>query len=87
MKDMQALNIRPPSVLTRVTEYIPELVAFIEKIVKNGFAYEATGSVYFDVAAFKAAKHHYAKLAPWSAGHEKLLAEGEGFYYHDVIFI
>ena len=33
--------------------------------------------MYFNVAAFKK-DHDYAKLAPWSAGHMGLLAEGEG---------
>ena len=76
-KDMKALNIRNPDVLTRVSEYVPEIVEFVQKIISNGYAYEAQGSVYFDVDAFKK-RHDYAKLAPWSAGHSSLLMEGEG---------
>ena len=44
----EALNVRPPDVLTRVSEYVPEIVTFVEKIIANGAAYEVDGSVYFD---------------------------------------
>jgi cysteinyl-tRNA synthetase len=76
-KDMQALNVRPADVLTRVSEYVPEIVKFVQQIISNGFAYESQGSVYFDVSGFKRS-HDYAKLAPWAAGHAGLLEEGEG---------
>ena len=46
---MQALNIEDPDCLTRVSEYVPEIVAFVEKIIENGYAYESNGSVYFAV--------------------------------------
>jgi cysteinyl-tRNA synthetase len=46
------LKIEPPNVVTRVTEFVPEIVSFIEKIISNGFAYESNGSVYFDVEAY-----------------------------------
>ncbi|KAK6092871.1 cysteinyl-tRNA synthetase [Batrachochytrium dendrobatidis] len=77
--DMDSLNIRRPDVLTRVSEYIPEIIAFVQKIMSNGYAYEFDGSVYFDTVCFdRSDKHSYAKIEPWSAGNVKLVQEGEG---------
>ncbi|KAH3680122.1 hypothetical protein WICMUC_000523 [Wickerhamomyces mucosus] len=79
-QDMAALNVLPPDSTTRVSEYVPEIVQFIEKIISNGFAYPtADGSVYFDTVAFDNSKlHEYAKLQPWNKGQADLIAEGEG---------
>ncbi|CAD1477900.1 unnamed protein product [Heterotrigona itama] len=78
-KDMDSLNVLRPNVLTRVSEYIHEIIAFTEKIIENGVAYESNGSVYFDVATFdKQDKHHYAKLVPEAYGDTSSLQEGEG---------
>lgn len=77
--DMSRLRVREPDTVTRVTEYVPEIVAFVEGIVKNGFAYEAEGSIYFDTEAFDSSPgHDYAKLEPWSKGNRELLEDGEG---------
>ncbi|XP_039480620.1 cysteine--tRNA ligase, cytoplasmic [Drosophila santomea] len=77
--DMKSLNILPPDVLTRVSEYVPQIVTFIQKIIDNGLAYAANNSVYFDVNGFdKRDKHHYAKLVPEAYGDTKSLQEGEG---------
>lgn len=51
---MSALNVELPDVITRVSDYVPEIVTFIEKIVANGYGYESNGSVYFDVQKYKA---------------------------------
>jgi cysteinyl-tRNA synthetase len=78
LEDMDSLNVRPADHVTRVSEYVPEVVAYIETIVANGFAYEKDGSVYFDTTAFVDGGHNYGKLEPWSVGNGELLAEGEG---------
>ena len=36
--DMTALNVLPADELTRVSEYIPEVVEYVKKIIKNGYA-------------------------------------------------
>uniref|UniRef100_A0A7N8WQ71 cysteine--tRNA ligase n=1 Tax=Mastacembelus armatus TaxID=205130 RepID=A0A7N8WQ71_9TELE len=78
-KDMQDLNVLPPDVLTRVSEYVPEIVEFVKKIVANGYGYESNGSVYFDTSKFDASpQHSYAKLVPEAVGDQKALQEGEG---------
>lgn len=65
-KNMELLGVQPPNKLVRVTEHVPEIVTYIEKIISNGFAYHANGSVYFDVGAFTGSGHHYCKLEPTS---------------------
>jgi len=64
-KDMAALNVLPADFITRVSDYVPEIVEFTKKIIDQGLAYEAQGSVYFDVAKFNNSPgHRYAKLVP-----------------------
>ena len=77
--DMRRLGALPPTVLTRVTEYVPEIVAYIQDICDKGLAYESNGSVYFNVNAFEALPDfHYCKLSPEQIQNAALLAEGEG---------
>lgn len=78
MEDLDNLNVLRPAYLTRVSEYIPEVLEYIEAIIKNGCAYESDGSVYFDTNAFTCCGHNYGKLEPSSVGSEALLQEGEG---------
>lgn len=53
INDMQKLGCKMPSLLTRVSDFIPEITAYIDKIHENGMAYSTNGSVYFDTQAFK----------------------------------
>lgn len=76
---MKNLNVELPEVITRVSEFVPEIVRYIEKIIANGYAYESNGSVYFDVQKFNdGKKHRYAKLEPTSVDDKEKLLEGEG---------
>jgi len=77
IEDMNTLGVRPPDVLTRVTEFMPQIIAYIEKIMGNGCAYEAQGSVYFDIRKF-CETHGYRKLSWSEASVAAALAEGEG---------
>ena len=43
------LNVIPVDVTPRVTETMDEIINFIDKLVKNGNAYEVNGDVYFSV--------------------------------------
>ena len=48
-KAMEDLNCLPPSIEPRATGHIIEQIDMVQKILKNGFAYEVNGSVYLDV--------------------------------------
>lgn len=79
-QDMERLNVLPPTLTTRVSEYVPDIIAFVDKIIANGFAYATSdGSVYFDTVKFENDPHHeYAKLQPWNKGSLDLINDGEG---------
>lgn len=72
--------------MTRVSEYIPEIIDYIKKIIANELAYESNGSVYFDVSTFdKRQNHYYAKLVPEAYGDASSLQEGEGKLFTSFI--
>lgn len=56
------LNFLPPSIEPTATGHIIEQQEIIQKIIDNGFGYEANGSVYFDVVKFNKT-NHYGKLS------------------------
>jgi cysteinyl-tRNA synthetase len=49
-EDLVSLNILPATVYPRVTESMPQIIAFIEQLIVKGYAYAADGDVYFRVA-------------------------------------
>jgi len=59
VQDMDALNVLRPDIVPRATGHITEQIAMIEVLLEKRMAYEANGSVYFDVAKFAG----YGKLS------------------------
>lgn len=50
--DMAAIGLLPVSAAPRASAHVPEMVAWVERLVDAGFAYAAEGWVYFQVARF-----------------------------------
>jgi cysteinyl-tRNA synthetase len=59
---LQQMNVLPPSIEPRASGHILEQIEMIQEIIKNGFAYESNGSVYFDVLNY-AETNDYGKLS------------------------
>ncbi|XP_052796624.1 probable cysteine--tRNA ligase, mitochondrial [Mya arenaria] len=52
-QEMLALNILQPTMTSRVSDYVPEIIAFVQKIMEKGHGYVGKdGSVYFDVVEY-----------------------------------
>ena len=58
---MRAFNTLPPSIEPTATAHICEQIEMTKKIIENGYAYEANGSVYFDVEKYTK-EHNYGEL-------------------------
>jgi cysteinyl-tRNA synthetase len=61
-RNMDQLNLLPPSIEPRATGHIIEQQELIKTILSNGYAYEVNGSVYFDVAKYNS-RYKYGKLS------------------------
>ena len=57
-QDADGLQIKRATVNPRATEYIEEVVKFVQELVDKGFAYEVDGDVYFSTKKFE----EYGKL-------------------------
>jgi cysteinyl-tRNA synthetase len=52
-EDRDYLRIKPAHVYTRATQYIPQMIALVERLLERGVAYKGDdGSVYFALAKF-----------------------------------
>jgi cysteinyl-tRNA synthetase len=59
-EDLDALRIERPELIARATDHVPQMVALIQKLEKNGAAYRTEdGSWYFRLSSFPA----YGKLS------------------------
>ena len=60
---MQLFNNLPPTIEPTATGHILEQIEMAEQLIENGVAYEANGSVYFDVKAYNEKGHNYGELS------------------------
>ncbi len=51
-QDMTALGVEKPDHQPRATDYVPQMVAMVEKLIASGHAYAAAGHVLFDVPSW-----------------------------------
>ncbi len=57
--DAEALNVLKADVHPKVSEHIPEIIAFVQTLIDKGYAYEADGDVYYSTRKFP----EYGKLS------------------------
>jgi len=57
--DLATLNVLPPDIEPRATEHLPEMIAMMEKLLADGYAYVAEGHVMFHTPAME----NYGRLS------------------------
>ena len=53
-EDFDRLNIDKPEIICKATDHIKDMEEFVEKLVENGYAYETSTAIYFDVSKLDA---------------------------------
>ena len=48
--DLKDLNIETPEIVCKATDHIKEMCEYVEELVKNGYAYETSTAIYFDIS-------------------------------------
>ncbi len=49
-QDLALLNIQTPEIVCKATDHIQEMLEYVQKLIENGYAYETSTTVYFDIA-------------------------------------
>lgn len=50
LEDIQSLNIDKPNLITKATDNIDEMIEMVQEIIDNGYGYETSKGIYFDVS-------------------------------------
>lgn len=53
MKDFKRLNIGVPEVVCKATDYINEMIDYVVGLIDNGYGYETSDGIYYDISKFK----------------------------------
>ncbi len=49
-QDLKDLNIETPEIICKATDHIPEMLKYVKKLMENGYAYETSTAIYFDIS-------------------------------------
>ena len=49
-QDLKDLNVEMPEIICKATDHIQDMLAYVQKLIENGYAYETSTSIYFDVS-------------------------------------
>ena len=49
-QDLEKLNIETPEIICKATDHIDLMIKYVQKLIENGYAYETSTAVYFDVS-------------------------------------
>ena len=49
-EDLKALNIETPEIVCKATDHIKEMIEYVKRLIDNGYAYETSTAIYFDVS-------------------------------------
>ena len=49
-KDLELLNIETPEIVCKATDHIQDMLEYVKKLVQNGYAYETSTAIYFDIS-------------------------------------
>jgi cysteinyl-tRNA synthetase len=52
LRDAAALNLRPAASYPRASDYVPQMLELVARLLERGHAYEVGGNVYFAVESF-----------------------------------
>ncbi|MGZ4242301.1 MAG: cysteine--tRNA ligase [Actinomycetota bacterium] len=86
MEDTAAFNIQRARSYPQASEYVPQMIELVTKLLERGHAYEVAGTVYYDVASFPA----YGRLSgntleQLQADHRKEIGDKNKRHHADFV--
>lgn len=49
-EDLERLNVETPEIVCKATDHIQEMLSYVQKLMENGYAYETSTAIYFDIS-------------------------------------
>lgn len=72
-EDLEKLNIQKPEIISKATDHINDMIEYVKALVEEGYAYETSDGIYFDISKFP----NYGKLSGINLDEQKAGARVE----------